>query len=70
MLRCTAEWQQYELDQIRHSPNGYVNNIGIVNAMVRHVHALGKTPLQADPLIGLDHEIRLAKALNVRLHIR
>jgi hypothetical protein len=70
MLRRTPEWEQYELEQIRRGLTGYVNNIGVVNAMADHVDAQGKNPLRDDPRAGLDDAIRLAKALNARLRLR
>jgi|GEM_PF-4192507 len=70
MLKRTPEWEQYERDAIRNSPSGYMNNVGIVEEMRQLVEHLDKNPLRDNPLIGLEDDIRLAKALNVRLDPR
>lgn len=67
MLRSTPEWEAFERDWIRREPKGYLANIDVVNGMVEHVEEMGKSPLRENPLHGIEDDIALARALNVRL---
>ena len=55
----------FEDEQCRRSPPDPAANRRIFEAMYRHAVALGVLPLD-DPLDGIEDDVRLAKALNVR----
>jgi hypothetical protein len=56
--------QAFERDLIRRTPLGYARNLEIVEALCQEARLLGVWP-PADPLDGIDTDIRLARALNV-----
>ena len=66
MLKSTPEWEAWQREQIRKSPKGYMRNIAIAEELLRHAEAMGALP-PANPLEGIEDDIQLAKALNVRL---
>ena len=66
MLRSTPEWEQFERDCIRHEPKGWHANIGAFEELVELAEVMGQLP-PADRLEGIEDDIRLVKALNVRL---
>jgi len=68
MLRSTPEWEQFERDYIRREPKGWHANIRDFEELVALAEHIGALP-PADPLEGIEDDIFLAKALNVRLKI-
>lgn len=65
MIRRTALLEEFEKAQMRRQPADYFRNLEIFEAMYREAKALGALPLK-NPLEGIEVDIRLAKALNVR----
>jgi hypothetical protein len=57
--------RSFEQAQIRDSPVDYWRNMEIVEALWHEARQLGSWP-PSDPLGGLDTDVRLARALNVR----
>ena len=57
--------KSFEQAQIRETPVDYRRNLEIVEALCHEARLLGSWP-PADPLGGLDTDVRLARALNVR----
>ena len=55
----------FEDEMARSSPPDVAANRRLFEAMYRHAVSLGVFPLR-DPLEGIDVDVRLAKALNVR----
>ena len=68
MLKSTPEWEAFERDWIRREPKGWHRNIADFEMLVRHAEEMGALPL-ADPLEGIEDDIRLAAALRVRLPV-
>ena len=57
--------KSFEQAQIRESFVDYRRNMEIVEALCHEARLLGSWP-PSDPLGGLDTDVRLARALNVR----
>ncbi|MGH7183003.1 MAG: hypothetical protein ACREJN_13630 [Nitrospiraceae bacterium] len=57
--------KSFEQDQIRESPVDFRHNMEIVEALCHEARLLGSWP-PSDPLGGLDADVHLARALNVR----
>jgi len=70
MLRSTPEWEQYERDAVRNSRLTYMEKLQIAQQMWDLVSHLGKNPLIENPMGGIEDDINLAKAMNVRLKLR
>ena len=58
-------WAEWEARFVASEPADFQRNLKLLEAMYEHACALGVFPL-ADPLEGLETDIRVAKALNVR----
>jgi hypothetical protein len=56
--------QAFERDLIRRTPVSYSRNTAIVEALRQEATLLGAWP-PADPLGGIETDVRLARALNV-----
>ncbi|HJS67385.1 MAG TPA: hypothetical protein VJ760_08675 [Nitrospiraceae bacterium] len=56
--------QAFERALIRGTPLSYARNVEIVEALCQEARQLGVWP-PADPLDGIDTDVRLAKAINV-----
>ncbi len=57
--------EQFEREQIRKTKPDFFYNLKIVESLLQEAQMLGVFPPQ-DPLEGIDVDIRIAKALNVR----
>ncbi len=66
MVKRSALLDAFEKEQIRQNKADYRENLKIFEALYREAQALGVFPLE-DPLEGIDVDIRLAKALHVRI---
>lgn len=56
--------QGFERALIRRTPFSYAHNVEIVEALCEEARHLGAWPV-ADPLGGIDTDVRLARAINV-----
>ncbi|HWF59888.1 MAG TPA: hypothetical protein VN666_06215 [Nitrospira sp.] len=56
--------QAFERALIRRTPLSYARNVEIVEALCQEARHLGAWPT-ADPLDGIDTDVRLARAINV-----
>jgi hypothetical protein len=65
MMRNPDLVRRFEDELKRRSPPDYAANLAIFEAMWAFARSLGVLP-PADPLEGIDTDIRLAEALNVR----
>jgi hypothetical protein len=65
MIKRTDLLEAFEREQIRKNDASYLDNLRLFEALYREAQALGVLPL-ADPLEGIDVDIRLAQALHVR----
>ena len=65
MIRNPDLVRRFEDDLARESPLDYHANLAIFEAMWEHARKLGALPA-CDPLEGIELDIRLAGALNVR----
>jgi len=68
MIRPTPEWQQFEREYIRNSPKGWHANIGVFEELIRWAEYAGALPL-ADPLEGIEDDIKLAKLMNAPVRL-
>jgi len=66
MIRDAIKWQRWEEEYMASETTSHAENLRLADSMVALAIQLGTFP-PADPLDGLDHKIRLAKALNVRI---
>jgi hypothetical protein len=57
--------RQFDDDETRRRPADYRENLEVFEALWEHARRLGVLPL-ADPLDGIDTDIRRAEALSVR----
>lgn len=57
--------QAFEHDFSRRTPADYQSNIRIVEALCEEARLMGAWP-PTDPLAGIEVDLRLARALNVR----
>lgn len=69
MIKPTPEWRRFERDYIRNQPKGWHANVGAYVEMLDWVMYLGKWPLDANPLDGIEDDIKLRRMLNARLPI-
>lgn len=65
MLRDAAAWHEWERAGPLREPPDLLRNLRQVQAMYDLARTLGAFP-PADPLAGLESDIRMARALNVR----
>ena len=65
MIKRSDLLEAFEKEQIRQKKADYHENLKIFEALYQEAQALGIFPLE-DPLEGIEVDIRLAKALNVR----
>ncbi len=64
MVRDPTFWAEWEARYIASQPADFQRNLKMLEAMYEYARFLGVFPL-ADPLEGLETDIRVAKALNV-----
>lgn len=64
MVRDPNLWAEWEGSYIASQPADFQRNLKMLEAMYEYARFLGIFPL-ADPLEGLEVDIRVAKALNV-----
>jgi hypothetical protein len=62
MIKRTDLLEAFEREQMRQNRASYLDNLRLFEALYREAQTLGVFPL-ADPLEGIDVDIRLAKAL-------
>ena len=55
----------FEREQIRRTPADYHTNLRIMEALYEEARLIGAWP-PSDPLAGIEVDLRLARALNVR----
>jgi hypothetical protein len=65
MLKRADLVEAFEKDQMRREPPDHRRSLRIAEALYAHALRLGALPL-ADPLEGIEVDIRLAKVINVR----
>ena len=65
MLRREPLLRDFDKAQMQRSESDYFQNLRLFEALYREAKQLGSLPLK-DPLEGIDVDIRLAKAVNVR----
>ncbi len=65
MIKNPAMVEAFENAQARQETPDFLRNVRLVDALYEEARALGVFPLQ-DPLDGIEVDIRLARALNVR----
>jgi hypothetical protein len=65
MITNPALLRAFERDLIRAMPADHARNLAIVDALCREARLLGVWP-PSDLLDGIEADLRLAKALNVR----
>ena len=66
MMKRSPCLDAFEKEQIQQNKADYLENLKIFEALYRQAQTLGIYPLE-DPLEGVDVDIRLAKALHVRI---
>lgn len=66
MIRRPELVAQFEAEYERREPLDHRRNLAIFEALFQEARALGVLP-GSDPLEGIDVDIRLARALNVRI---
>ena len=66
MVKRSPLLDAFEREQIQQNKADYLENLKIFEALYREAQALQVFPL-ADPLEGIDVDIRLARALHVRI---
>ncbi len=64
MVRNPDLLRAFDDDQVRGSPPDYFQNLKIFEALYEEARRLGALP-PADPLEGIEVDIRIARALNV-----
>jgi hypothetical protein len=64
MIRRNAILDEFEREQIRKEPPDFHRNLAIFEALYREALYLGVLP-SADPLEGIEVDLRLARALHV-----
>ena len=66
MIKNAALVQKFEKERVRAEKPDHRRALKIVDALHKEAAVLGRSSLR-DPLEGIDHKIRIAKALN---HVR
>ena len=66
MYKGSGKVRQFETEQIRRRTASYRENARLVEGLYREARALGALPL-SDPLEGIEVDVRLARALNIRI---
>jgi len=64
MIRDRAAWAEWENEYRRSTPPDFFRNLRIFEALYQEARMLGILPAK-DPLVGMEHKIHLAKAINV-----
>ena len=64
MIRDKAFWGAWEDRYVANQPPDFLRNLQLLDGMYELARALGAFP-PANPLEGLETDIRVAKALNV-----
>jgi hypothetical protein len=64
MITNAGLFQDFERDLCRRTPANYQANLRIVEALYEEARLLNVWP-PADPLAGIEADLRLARALNV-----
>jgi hypothetical protein len=57
--------REFEREQLRATPADHARNLALVESLCEEARLLGVWP-PGDPLEGIETDLRLAKALNVR----
>ena len=65
MIKDKALWEAWEAQVLLSQPPDFRRNMRLLESMYEHARSLGVFPV-ADPLEGLETEIKLATVLNVR----
>lgn len=65
MIRDWSAWTEWERRWIAEQPTDFESNLRMLNAMYSWARQLGAFP-PADPMEGIEVDIRIARALNVR----
>ncbi len=65
MIRDPEQFTKWETEWLRDHPLDLDARFRLMEAMIEHARALGVFP-PPDPLEGIDVDIRIARALNVR----
>jgi len=65
MIRRNRLLDEFEREQVLLMPPNYIQNLRIVEALLEEARILGVFPSR-DPLDGIDVDLRIARALNVR----
>jgi hypothetical protein len=65
MIRNSRILRAFEDDLARRTPPDHLGNLRLVEAMLEEARQLGVWP-PADPLEGIEVDIRMARILNVR----
>ena len=65
MIRNPEMVRKFEDEQVRRNPADFHANLKVFEALWEHATKMGALPPK-DPLEGLEVDLRLAKALNVR----
>lgn len=65
MIRNAHLLREFERAQLKAAPPDYFHNLRLFEALYREARDLGVLPGD-DPLEGLDKDIRVARAMNVR----
>lgn len=65
MIRDWSAWTEWERRWIEEQPTNFESNLRMLNAMYGWARQLGAFP-PADPMEGIEVDIRIARALNVR----
>lgn len=65
MIRDVQFWREWEEKGPLREPADFARNLQLYDSMYQLARSLGKFP-PADPLEGLDTDIRLARILNAR----
>lgn len=65
MIRNRSRWEEWERSWIADQPSDFDANLRMLEAMYAHARELGAFPPE-DPLAGIEVDIRVARALNVR----
>jgi hypothetical protein len=69
MIKNSDLLEDFEKEQMRKARPDYFENLKIFEALYREARGLGVFPLK-DPLEGIEADLLLAKALNVRTPAR
>ena len=65
MVKCPEMIREFEDEQLRRNPADFHSGLRVFEALWEHAVTMKVLP-PADPLEGLEVDLRLAEALNVR----